>query len=145
MSPASVSRAVLVALLVSFPAAAAAQRVDTVIVRQPVAERSGVAAGVFEYLIPTVGHAYAGKWSRGVVPAAVRITGALMFLESMEDGDDDETLGSVGLLMALGGTVWSIWSAVDTAKGFNKGQLTRTSLIVTPADRGVGLGARIAF
>ena len=145
MPPASISRALTIALLVSLPAAADAQRVDTVVVRQPVVERSGVAAGVFEYIIPTAGHAYAGKWSRGLLPATVRVAGALMFFESMEDGDDDESLGSIGLLMALGGTVWSIWSAVDTAKDFNSGKLTRTSLMVTPADRGVGVGLRLAF
>lgn len=37
-----------------------------------VGARSPLVAGLLEFYVPTVGYAYAGDWTRGLLPTAVR-------------------------------------------------------------------------
>lgn len=117
-----------------------------------VSQKSPVLAGVLEWLVPTVGYAYAGNWARGVPPAAVRITGFILLA-----ADQFTVFGSpppcrtqciVGATMAIGGTIWSIVDAAATASREN-GKRRRAlrgppvTLMVVPGRGAVGLRIRI--
>ena len=109
--------------------AQAQQRVDLVwdapaSVQTAPADKSAVLAGVLEWLVPTVGFAYAGDWKRGLPPAAVTLAGVVLFAATFEFHifSESECNGTctIGLLMAAGGRIWGIIDAVDTAKDFNR-------------------------
>lgn len=78
-----------------------------------------LATGI-EALVPTVGHAYAGNWKRGLLPAAVGIGGyavAFSVLDSCEGECTDSQNSQIGLaaLVGIGGNIWGLISAYDTA------------------------------
>lgn len=84
-----------------------------------VSDKSPVTAGVLEWFVPTLGYAYAGNWSRGIPPALVRVTGVILIFSQQFVLFDEpppcrgECLAGVALL--LGGTVWAIVDAGNTA------------------------------
>lgn len=78
-------------------------------------KKSELAAGVLEWLIPIVGHAYAGDAQRGLLPAGVSLGGFVLIIAS----GGDTGLVTAGLLGYLVGRIWGIVSAVETASDFN--------------------------
>ena len=122
------------------PAASLAQDVEADSLR-PSAKSPLVAAGI-EYLVPTLGHAYAGDWSRGLPPAALIVAGVVLGVTS--DCDESSCAGFIaGLGMALAGKVWGIFSAADTAQARNAA--TRVGLAFDPATRRPALEIRVPW
>lgn len=80
--------------------------------------KSTVVAAGLEYFIPTLGHAYAGDWSRGAPPALLLVAGAVV--AGLGYGRCIDERGCEGLLAGVGtmaaGKVWGIWSAVRTVQ-----------------------------
>jgi hypothetical protein len=112
-----------------------------------VADKSAFAAGALEWMIPTVGYAYAGNWSRGILPGLVRISGmgllfshlSLMWLE------DAPCRGRcvAGCVMGLGGAVWAVVDAANTAKRENRRRRAAAGVSIVPTVDHNGLGAAI--
>ena len=91
-------------------------------------KKSELAAGVLEWLIPVVGHAYASDAERGLLPAGVSVGGlVLIFASGGESG-----LITVGLLGYLVGRIWGIVSAVQTAEDFNNNLKSKLNLSLKP-------------
>ncbi|MEW6507330.1 MAG: hypothetical protein AB1432_06235 [Bacteroidota bacterium] len=87
-------------------------------------KKSELVAGVLEWLIPIVGHAYAEDAQRGLLPAGVSLGGlVLVFASGGETG-----LITVGVLGYLVGRIWGIVSAVETATDFNKSLKSKLNL-----------------
>jgi hypothetical protein len=89
--------------------------------------RSPLLAGAAEYLVPTLGHAYAGDWERGVPPAGLMVLGAAAAVIGFQ-GCVDETGCDVflaGIATAAAGKLWGIWSAVDAAGDRNRALAAR--------------------
>lgn len=80
-------------------------------------KKSEFAAGALEFLIPVVGHAYAGDAGRGVVPAIVSAGGIVVLIAGASDLD--ATVATLGYLAYLSGRIWGIVSAVNTAEDYN--------------------------
>lgn len=95
------------------------------------AEKKGEAqAAVIEAFIPILGHSYAGNTSKGYLPAAVSVGGlVVMFAGS---ADLDAGMISLGYLGYLGGRVWGIVSAYQTAQDTNLALRQRLNLSITP-------------
>lgn len=105
---------------------------------------SHVAAGL-EIIVPILGHGYAGNAKRGILPAILRVGGAVA-LAAAGDDEDKETQAAIGGLAFLGGSIWGIVSAVRTANEHNRslssGNASLT-LLPTPDGRlGVGVALR---
>lgn len=116
-------------ILLSFTTRVAAQEPsDTLIVSTTevvvVSEKSSWAAGVLEWAIPTAGYAYAGNWSRGIPPAIIRISGAVLWFSDLglDPFADTSCEGAcvVGAVLTVGGTIWGVADAAATAKRENK-------------------------
>ncbi|MBM3712835.1 MAG: hypothetical protein FJW56_05300 [Actinobacteria bacterium] len=91
-------------------------------------KKSELTAGILEWLIPVVGHAYAEDAGRGLIPAGVSVGGlVLIFASGGETG-----LVTVGLLGYLIGRVWGIVSAVETASDFNNNLKSKLNLTLKP-------------
>ncbi len=91
-------------------------------------KKSELTAGVLEWLIPVVGHAYAGDAERGLLPAGVSVGGlVLIFASGGESG-----LITAGLLGYLVGRIWGIVSAVQTGEDFNNNLKTKLNLSLKP-------------
>ncbi len=119
-------------VLLSAPTGGAAQSVDTVHIAE---SRSALLSGVLEWLVPTVGYAYAGDWKGGLLPNTVRIGGTIAYLAS--DANNCEAVCTAGLLAGVGGTVWAIVGAAKTAKRRpSEPQPTRSGLMVVPSQWG---------
>lgn len=84
--------------------------------------RSLLLAGAAEYLVPTLGHAYAGDWERGVPPAGLALLGAAAAVAGFGDCVDETgcDLFLAGIATAAAGKLWGIWSAVDAAGDRNR-------------------------
>lgn len=80
-------------------------------------KKSEFAAGALEFLIPVVGHAYAGNAGRGVMPAVVSVGGLVVLIAGASDLD--VTIASLGYIAYLTGRIWGIVSAVNTAENYN--------------------------
>lgn len=105
-----------------------------------------IAVGL-EFYLPTVGHAYAGDWKRGIMPAALRTIGlaGALYAYSTDCYSDDSFcgwgLGVGGTVAFFSGWVWSCVSAHRTARDWNRSLRERlgieTSLMIRPvrADR----------
>ncbi len=117
-----------------------------------VTEKSTIAAGLLEWLVPTAGYAYAGNWVRGIPSALARVGGIALYL------DDQFTIfGSpppceakcvAGAALAVGGTIWGIVDASATASRENerrRAEATRRTVSLYPrvGRSGVGLGFRV--
>lgn len=107
-----------------------------------------VAVGL-EYLFPTLGHAYAGDWVRGVPPFAVSLAGvtvaavAIIECQCLFDAPSPATGIAItaGLLTAVAGRIWGLYSAYRTAEDHNEAIPSRFSF--GPARETLGL--RIAL
>jgi hypothetical protein len=106
-------------------------------------KKSELTAGVLEWLIPIVGHAYAEDAERGLLPAGVSVGGlVLIFASGGETG-----LLTVGLLGYLIGRIWGIVSAVETASDFNSNLKTKLNITLKPMkfpNETVGYGATLS-
>ena len=143
----------VVALLVGAPARAQAPGEATS--TDPPAgtdTRSPLLAGVLEWVVPTVGYAYAGAWRRGLVPNSVRVGGLVLAAWQFNGGtggaDVDRCPSAcvVGLIGAVAGTVWAVAGAARTAASRGQaGSIPTSPLRVAPSPWGgvsVGLALR---
>ena len=97
-------------------------------------------AGALEFLVPIVGHAYAGDASRGVLPTLVSVGGLGLYIigvSSAISGDLSNvssgfSTASLGLLIYFGGRVWGIVSAVQTAQDHNNALKRKLNLSIVP-------------
>ena len=108
-------------------------------------KKSEVAALVLEILIPTVGHAYAGNWAKGLIPFGVTVAGyttAFVGAAECADHTGDCTGGEnakmlSGLIVGIGGQIWGMVSAYRTAENHNNELRERygieTGLAIRPA------------
>lgn len=105
-------------------------------------QHSEVAAGVIEWFLPTAGFAYAGDWSRGFLPNAVRIS-AWAGLLSTSSNPDDTCEGScqIWATAVIATTVWSVVGAVRTASDHNR-SVSESRLLIGPSPEG-GLVAAV--
>jgi hypothetical protein len=106
-------------------------------------KKSELAAGVLEALIPVVGHAYAGDAGKGVVPAVVSVGGLVLMVAGA--GNLDATVIALGYLGYLGGRVWGIVSAVQTAEDYNVKLKQQLKLSLTPVRGGIGMSVSYNF
>ncbi len=93
-------------------------------------KKSELTAGVLEFLIPVVGHAYAGNAGKGVVPAVVSVGGLVVAIVGA--GNLDYTIALLGYLGYLGGRIWGIVSAVQTADDYNMNLKRKLNLSFQP-------------
>ncbi len=141
-------RRFLLVLLVTAAMAepALAQATDTVVVGT---RHSPVASGLLEFVFPTAGFAYAGDWTRGFLPNALRIGTAIGFGVTGDGPEDDVCEGEgacqVWAIAFLSATVWSIVGAVQTANDHNRDiSELESSLYVAPSPvGGVSVGFRL--
>lgn len=127
-----------VLLLVGFPAVGQAQSADA-LTRYSVERKEPAFAAVLE-LVPVVGHVYAGDARRGLTPALVSAGGLVVMIAGA--GDINTSMITIGYLGYLGGRVWGIVSALDTANDYNTALRVRLGLT---ASRESGLGVGIAI
>lgn len=149
------------ALILLVPAAAHAQQSDA-LAQYELEKKNEFAAGALEWLIPIVGHHYAGDARAGLVPAAVSgggLVGVIFGATLKSDcfGVDDlcqgnGTVMALGWVTYLGGRVWGIVSALDVAKEFNRNLADRlgvglddVDLVLTPAQGRVSVGLSFPF
>ena len=90
-----------------------------------ISEKSPFVAGVLEvFVLPTVGYAYAGNWSRGIPSALVRIVGLGLVVEQQFTifGKPPPCEGQcvVGAVLYGVGTIWAAIDAAGTAKRENE-------------------------
>ncbi len=146
------TRIVLSALAVAVATPAAAQTQNDAAWNTYLDEhRSPATAAALEWLLPTVGHSYAGNWKRGILPNVVGLAGVgvsfgvyigcgdfLFGGSSCTAGQDAAIV--VGLLVGAAGRLWSVASARDTARDHNRGLRERlgieTDFAVRPAPNG---------
>ena len=134
------------ALLLAAPLAAQAPADTLPAGRSAPRARSPLLAGAAEYLVPTLGHAYAGDWERGVPPAGLTLLGAAAVVIGFQDCLDETgcDLFVAGIAAATAGKLWGIWSAVDAAGDRNRARVAglRPALSVRPGALGVGVSLR---
>ena len=82
--------------------------------------RNPYAAGILEWVIPTLGYAYAGRWSKGLLPTAIRIGGIVLYT-GIDHGEGSEWYRDykTPLIVATVGTVWAVTGAANTARKRN--------------------------
>lgn len=113
--------------------------------------RDPLFAGVAEWILPVVGHAYAGDASRGLLPNLVAFGGlaaglavcGLVDNECFEEGWTGNVLG-LGLLTLVAGRAWAVVSAVNTARDTNALFRERLGLEKAGLDLSVTRTGRIA-
>lgn len=111
-------------------------------------KKSEFAAGALEFLIPVVGHAYAGDAGRGVIPAVVSVGGIIVLVAGASDLNAG--VATVGYLAYLGGRIWGIVSAVNTAEDYNtnlksKLNLSFNSMKFPQGKTGYGITLSLSF
>lgn len=81
-------------------------------------QKSALVAASLEYLVPTLGHAYAGDWRKGLPPLLVSVAGIAIAIESSDCNLDQGECGVflAGLGTILGGRVCGIYSAARLAR-----------------------------
>ena len=117
----------------------------------------GAVAGTF--LLPSVGHAYAGDWGRGLkflggeILALLLISGAASDnvyhysynsytgYTSYESGTENDWLIGVGTLALIGLRIWEHVDAYKTAKNYNANLYRKLSLspVISPESKSVGM------
>lgn len=108
--------------------------------------RSSGLAGTLELFIPTAGFAYAGEWTRGLLPNAVRI-GSVVGIVS----DCDPDRGDRGTCAAFAGVlllshIWATVGAANTARERNRSLGASDAGFVVlqgPADGALSVGLRL--
>lgn len=129
-------------LLTGLPMAAHGQVADTVFVGT---HHSPWASGLLELVFPTAGFAYAGDWTRGFLPNAVRMASLVgVGATAEDDGDTCSDACAVWSLAVLGSTIWAMIGAVNTAHDYNAAVREPGSLIFEPSPAGgVSVGFRL--
>ncbi len=103
------------------------------------AEKKGEAeAAVIEALVPVLGHAYAGDARRGLLPAGISAAGFVLLIAG--SAELDTGMASLGALGYLGGRIWGIVSAYQTAKDHNASLRQRLGVSVGPGVDAGSLG-----
>ena len=139
------------------PCAAYAQERDTtqtpaavLLMRYEADKKSVALAGFLEYLFPFAGYAYAGKASKGIWPSAMFLGGIAMMVPCLNENgcsEDAEETAILGFWLMVGGKVWGIVGASNTASSYNRG--LRERLQIEPARTRDGyalkLGMRVPF
>jgi hypothetical protein len=128
-------------LLAGLPGEAQGQVADTVFVGT---HHSPWASGLLEMVFPTAGFAYAGDWTRGFLPNAVRVASLVgVGVTAEDDGDTCDDACAVWSVALLGSTIWATIGAVNTAHDYNAAVREPSSLIFEPSPAGgVSLGVR---
>lgn len=146
------------------PVAARAQEGDA-LARYEIEKKNEIVAGALEWLVPIVGHHYAGNARAGYVPAAVSggglvgvIVGSTLSSNCYSAGgveicqSGNGTVVALGWLTYLGGRVWGIVSALDVARQFNRDLADRlgvglddVDLVVAPTPTGMSVGLSFPF
>lgn len=101
-------------------------------------EKNTFAAAGLEWLIPTLGHGYVDRASRGLTPALVSVGGLTLAIIGTQVGCSEELFGEcisegstalvwTGLLGYVGGRIWGIVSALDYAEEYNREVAKRIS------------------
>lgn len=136
------------ALLAAAPLPAQAPA-DTLPAERPApGRRSLLLAGAAEYLVPTLGHAYAGDWERGLPPAGVAVLGAAVAVAGASgcgDGEDRCGLLVAGIAVASVGKLWGIWSAVDAAGDRSRALAAGLRPALSLGSGGVRVGVSLAM
>lgn len=108
-------------------------------------------AGVVEWVVPTVGYAYAGDWRKGLVPNTVRVGGLVLFatqVNSAARSSEEDRCPSAcvaGFILAGVGTVWAVVGAASTASSrAHRNRDVGARISVTPTSvRGMSVGLRV--
>jgi len=116
-------------------------------------KKSEALSGILEACIPLVGHAYVGDVKRGFVPAAVSVGGLALAIIAPFSGSEGSivALGSIGWLAYLGGRVWGVVSAINTANDYNANLRNKLNLSLQPINDpqmgtlGYGLALTVNF
>lgn len=123
---------------------------DTVRVSDTASFKDWPVAFTLELFVPTLGHAYAGDFDRGIAPALVTGVGvglvALVHHQSAELGSNWHLVGLVGLGVVVGGKTWGVVSAVRTTLDHNRALRERVTpaLALTPDGRAL-IGVSVRF
>lgn len=112
----------------------------------------GAVAGTF--LLPSVGHAYAGDWGRGLKFLGGELLALLVMssatsdnvysytgFTSYETGTENDWLIGVGAITLIGLRIWEHVDAYKTAKNYNTNLYRKLSLspVVSVEDKSVGM------
>ena len=107
-------------------------------------------AFTLELFVPTLGHAYAGDFDRGIAPALVTGVGvglvALAYHRNPEPGANWFYVGLVGIGAIAGGKTWGMVSAVRTTLDHNSARREHVApaLALTPDGRAL-IGVSVRF
>jgi hypothetical protein len=74
-------------------------------------------AGALEYVLPTLGHNYAGDWPRGFPFLTAIGVGFASIVVGMNSGNP--TVIGIGVVTTGVAEIWSMFDAYDTAEDFN--------------------------
>jgi hypothetical protein len=125
---------------------ASGQASDTVYVGS---HHNPVTAGVLEFFsFPTAGFAYAGDWSRGLLPNAFRLGSGIAFAATYDDGGDEcDDACALWAIAFLGSTIWATVEAANTAKDYNaRMREPRELVLIEPSPAGgLSLGVRLGW
>lgn len=116
-----------------------------------ISEKSPSGAAMLEWLLPTAGYGYAGDWSRGIPPGFVRVAGiAMVFTDQFTIlGDPPPCEGTcvAGMILAVGGTLWSVLDAAATARRTNERlrEEAPSHMSISPVRGPDGTGMRIGM
>lgn len=103
-----------------------------------------VAAGL-EFLLPILGHAYAGNAKRGILPTVVFVGGFVGMVARIDIFAEADALDYLLLGAFVGGRIWGIASAAMTANEHNRSlSSTNADLALLPTPDG-RLGVGVAF
>ncbi len=123
---------------------------DTARVSDAVPFKDWPVAFTLELFVPTLGHAYAGDFDRGIAPALVTGVGvglvALAYHRNPDLGANWFYVGLVGLGAVAGGKTWGMVSAVRTTLDHNRALRERVTptLALTPDGRAL-IGVSVRF
>lgn len=109
-------------------------------------KKSEVIAAVLEAAIPVVGHAYAGDANRGIVPALISAGGIVLMFVSVESLSLSGY--GLGLVVYLGGRIYGVVSAIQTAEDYNKKLKKKLNLSIVPLKNpngNVSMGLNLNF
>lgn len=117
--------------------------------------RSPLAAGVLDFFVPIAGHAYAGRWTRGIPSATVTLVSATVaaaaagqcageVIGALFQGEEDPCreearVTNVALVVFAASRVWGAVSAALTADAHNRRILDAATLDVVPRAQGAFL------
>lgn len=112
-----------------------------------------IVAMALEAVLPTIGHAYAGDWNKGLLPNIVRVGGAITTIvgsvSCIDDIFEEEDSGCgmllLGVLAFTGGGIWAIISANNVAREFNARLRESLGISLGVDARPMGLALTVNF